>query len=64
MSLKLEARSLLDEINNNFERSPNGARILNWPYDAELISGELSFRDRLKKLKVRIHAFSAQNIRV
>ena len=59
-NLKMEARKLLDEVNQNFEKSPKGVRIYNWPYDVE----NISFKERVKNLRQKIHAASAQNIRV
>jgi hypothetical protein len=63
-NLKMEARRLLDEVNQNFERSPNGTRITNSSYGYENIFEAYSFKDRLNNLKQKIHALSAQNIRV
>ena len=62
-NLKMEARRLLDEVNNYFERSPNGARILSSTYDYGNIY-EDSFKDRLHRLKQKIHELSSQNTRV
>lgn len=59
-NLKMEARKLLDEVNQNFEKSPKGVRIYNWPYDVE----NISFKERVKNLRQKIHAASAQNIGV
>ena len=64
INLKTEARRLLEQVNQNFERSPNGARISYWPYDADNIFEEHSFKEKLRNLKQRIQAFSAQNIHV
>lgn len=61
-NLKMEARRLLDEVNQYFERSPNGARITNSPYDFENIFEDYSFKVRLNNLKQKIHALSLQNI--
>ena len=63
-NLKIEARRLLEQVNQNFERSPNGARVSYWPYDSNNIFEEHSFKERLRNLKQRIQAFSAQNARV
>ena len=63
-NLKTEARRLLEQVNQNFERSPNGARISYWPYDSDNIFEEHSFKERLRNLKLRVQAFSAENIRV
>ncbi len=55
-NLKMEARKLLDEVNQNFEKSPKGVRIYNnWPYDVE----NISFKERVKNLRQKIHAASS-----
>ena len=64
-NLKIEARRLLEQVNQNFERPPNGARISYWrPHDSNNIFEEHSFKEMLRNLKQRIEAFSAQNVRV
>lgn len=62
--LKSEARRLLEEVNHNFERSPNGDRIPYWPYDSNNIFEEHSLKERLRNLKQRIQVLNAQNIRI
>lgn len=62
-NLKMEARRLLDEVNNYFERSPNGARILSSTYDYGNIY-EDSFKERLHRLKQKVYALSSRNIHV
>ena len=59
-NLKTEARKLLDEVNRHYEVSPKGARIYNSPNDFE----NISFKERLKNLRQKISAVSAQNIGV
>ncbi len=56
--LKMEARKLLDEVNQHYEKSPKGVRIYNSPYDVE----NFSFKERVKNLRQKMHAASAQNI--
>ena len=64
ITLKTEARKLLDEVNYNGERSPNGNTISTSSYGYHNIFEDNSFKERLNNLKQRIHALSAQMIAV
>lgn len=61
-NLKIEAKHLLDEVNQYAEIFPNGKRISNSPYDFESIFEEHSFKQKLNDLKQKINALSVENI--
>ncbi len=53
INLKIEARKLLDEINQNTEGSPHEKRISNSSYTYENIFEAFSFKERVNDLKER-----------
>lgn len=57
INLKSEARKLLDEVNQYFERSPNGNKIFSSNYDSNIFE-QPSFKERLNILKQKINAVS------
>ena len=60
-NLKMEARRLLDEVNEHGERSPNEDKIFNSNNGSNIFE-EVSFKQKLNDLKQKINALSLENI--
>ncbi|MEP7232501.1 MAG: hypothetical protein ABI691_19725 [Ginsengibacter sp.] len=59
--LKIEARKLLDQVNQHAETSPNRKRAISSPWDAENLSHEVSFKQQVKSLRRKFYSLSSQN---
>jgi hypothetical protein len=64
IDLRTEARKLLDKVNYNGERSPDGKLISTSSFGFQNIFEDNSFKERLDNLKQRISALSAQTLAV
>jgi hypothetical protein len=63
-NLKAEARKLLDEVNHNGMRSPDGKLISGSSYSFHDLFEDNSFKERLNSLKQRIQVLSAQTLAI
>lgn len=59
--LKIEARKLLDQVNEHVETSPNGKRAISSPWDAENLFHEVSFKKQIKDLRKKFYSLHSQN---
>lgn len=62
INLKDEAKKLLNEVNHNGERSPNGKLIPASSYGFQNLFEDNSFKERLDSLKSRIRILTAQTL--
>lgn len=62
INLRAEARKLLDEVNYNGERSPNGQLIPASSHGFHNFFEDNSFKERLDNLKQRIKILTAQTL--
>ncbi len=61
MLLKIEARKLLEQVNQHVETSPNGKRAVSSPWDAENLYHQVSFKEQVKSLRKKFYSLSSQN---
>ncbi len=59
--LKIEARKLLDRVNQHTETSPNGKRAISSPWDAVNLYHEVSFKEQVKSIRKKFHSLYSQN---
>ncbi len=59
--LKIEARKLLDQVNQRVETSPNGKRAISSPWDAENLYHEVSFKEQVKSIRKKFYSLYSQN---
>lgn len=58
--LKIEARELLEQVNQRFETSPNGRRIKYSSWENEHVYNEISFKERVNILRKKFYTFTSQ----